>query len=206
MDEPSSQRGWVEIPGLLSDAECKLVITECERIIADPSNRHHRDKPASGTKHLQVLDDRIELVAELITRSALTTAVAVWFGLEEAPTPTKVSLRSPGPGFGSQDLHRDAIEGPPLDRPDAVTAIIPLVPFDEENGATRLVPGSHITSQPASLFRGRQTAPDEIRLIGAAGTAFVFNGHCLHAGGQNRSKSDRHALQIAWQRHPTGFV
>lgn len=195
-----AERGWVSIAQLLSAQECELIIAECQRIISDPSDRHHRDKSASGTKHLEELDQRIELVADVIARPALTSAVAEWFDLEQAPTPTKVSLRSPGPGFGGQDLHRDAREGPLLDLPNAVTAIIALVPFDEHNGATRIVARSHITGLPASQFRGRPFARGETTLTGPAGTAFVFNGHCLHSGRENRSDADRHALQIAWQR------
>lgn len=194
------ERGWLEVPQLLSAAECQHILSECQRIIADPTDRVSRDKPASGTQHLEELDTRISLVAELLSRSQLTSAVAEWFALDDAPLPTKVGLRSPGPGFGGQDLHRDAVEGPVLARPNAVTAIVALVDFTEVNGGTRFVPGSHITNQPASHFRGRRSAPDEVVLTGPAGTAFVFNGHCLHAGGENQSKASRPALQIAWNR------
>lgn len=200
MDTAALDRGWHEVTGLLSAPECELLLAECERIIADPNDRVHRDKPASGTQHLEELDQRIPLVAELLDRPELTSVVADWFGVDNAPAPMKVGLRSPGPGFGGQDLHRDAIEGPVLARPDAVTAIIALVEFTELNGATRFVPRSHQTNQPASQFRGRRSAPGEVVLTGPAGTAFVFNGHCLHAGGENRSQLHRPALQVAWSR------
>ena len=198
MDSAAFEQGWITVPDLLTLDECASILAACDAIIADPTDRHHRDKPASGTKHLEDLTSRIELVADVVSRPALTDSVAAWLDREEAPAPQKVGLRSPGPGFGGQDLHRDAPEGDPKPVPDAVTAIIALVPFTETNGATRIVPGSHRTSQPASSYRGRQSAPGEVRLTGAAGTAFVFNGHALHSGMENRSDQERPALQVAW--------
>ncbi len=198
MDLRELERGWITIDGLLTAGECQEILDSCSQIIADPTDRRHRDKPASGTVHLEELDDRIELVAQALARTEMTNAVAEWFGLEATPPPQKVGLRSPQPGFGGQDLHRDAVEGPLVEEPDAVTAIITLVPFTETNGATRIVPGSHRTNEPASKYRARKSAPGEVRLIGDAGTAFVFNGHCLHSGCENRSDSARPALQVAW--------
>lgn len=203
MVEPNDlQRGWIELPGLLSPAECTEVVTACETLCVDASQgvgRHPRDKPASGTRHLEDLHLRVPLVAEALTRSALTDAVAAWFG-EPSPPPVQVSWRCPGPGFGEQDLHRDAIEGPPPATPLGVTAIVALIDFQERNGATRVVPGTHRTTEPAANYRGRKRAPSEQALTGTAGTAFVFTAHLLHAGGANESTNDRPALQIIWRR------
>lgn len=193
-------RGWVGFP-LLTPDECASVLAECARLFADSATRHPRDKPASGTRHLEALDERSSVIADLIARPALVDAVQAWFGSEPAPsTAEQVSLRAPGPGFGEQDLHRDAIEGPPLEVPQVVTAIVALVDFTATNGATRIVPGSHRTNQTAAVFRGRHHAKDEVRLTGAAGTAFVFTGHALHAGGRNDSDQPRPALQLVWRR------
>jgi len=192
-------RGWVELP-LLSAAECSAVLGECDRLIGDPTNGHPRDKPASGTRHLEALDHRSPLIADLISRPALIDAVRAWFEPMTAPSaPMQVSLRQPGPGFGQQDLHRDAMEGPARAMPSVVTAIVALVDFTTTNGATRIVPGSHRTNQPVATYRGRKQAKDERVLTGAAGTAFVFSGHALHGGGLNRSAQPRPALQIVWR-------
>ncbi len=195
-----SERGWIEVRDLLTAAESAVIVEECATICADPSNRHPRDKPVAGTIHLEALDQRVGEVAELLARAALRHAVAAWFASDHIPEPLQVSLRSPGPGFGDQDLHRDTMEGPPPEIPEVVTAIVALTDFTEHNGSTRIIPGSHRTSQPAATFRGRRRAVDEAVLTGPAGTAFVFSGHALHAGGRNESTCHRHALQIVWRR------
>ncbi len=61
--------------------------------------------------------------------------------------------------------------------------------FTEENGATRLVPGSHLS--------GRQPDPERDQDVGTiaaeapAGTAMVFEGRLWHGTGANRSKGSR---------------
>lgn len=198
MRPDDAARGWVEIEELLTAEECARIVDDCERLCADPADRHPRDKPSAGTRHLEALDARSATVAALVERRALVDVVDAWFG-RSAPPPAQVSWRAPDPGFGEQDLHRDAIEGAPAEPPGVVTAIVALVDVDESNGATRIVPGSHRTGQSAAPFRGRGRSGDEVLLTGSAGTAFVFNGHVLHAGGANRSGSPRHALQIVWR-------
>lgn len=81
--------------------------------------------------------------------------------------------------------------------PDRVaTAIVALVPFTAENGATRVVPGSHRRIDLQRRSGGLSSHPDERTLTCAAGDAFVFSGHLLHSGTPNRSDHERPALQI----------
>ena len=201
MPQPSydEAQGYVAIDGLLDSSELVAVVDACETLLGLPEpERNPRDKVAQGTRHLFALDRRDQLIAEIVQRPALISAVTAILG--SGFEPFEVSFRSPQPGFGGQRLHADDV--PKLvDGPDQVaTAIVALVDFTDENGATRVVPGSHrrrdLQRQSGSLIRHR----DEIRLTGAAGTAFVFSGHLLHSGMRNDSASDRPALQLVWRR------
>jgi len=61
--------------------------------------------------------------------------------------------------------------------------------FTEENGGTRLVPGSHL--EPYRPYDPSET----IGACGPAGGALIFDGRCVHGTGENRSgDSQRHAL------------
>ncbi len=190
--------GYVRLDGLLDRRECDEIVAECHRLFADEGSAHPRDKPYSGTRHLEELDRRIPLVADMLDRLGLRALVSEMTGRQDLQ-PVQVSLRSPQPGYGGQDLHRDVADSLQGDRPTVVTAIVALVDFTADNGATRLVPGSHLTNEPAERYKGRLASPDEIVLTGPAGTAFMFSGHILHSGTKNRSAEARPALQVLWR-------
>ena len=56
------------------------------------------------------------------------------------------------------------------------------------------------------LIDGQRAADLAARLplIGPAGTAFVFGGHLLHRGTENRSSAPRPALQISFRADGVG--
>ena len=65
--------------------------------------------------------------------------------------------------------------------------------FTEENGATRVAPGSHNTGQHPNdaLDDPMASQPDEIRLTGSAGTVVIFNSHLWNAGTVNHTETPR---------------
>ena len=92
-------------------------------------------------------------------------------------------------------------------RPDeqgfyACTAIWMLDDFTAENGATYIVPRTHLTGKVPKDMLADRTAPhpNEVRALGQAGDLFIFNGHCWHAGGENRSDQTRRAILVHYMR------
>src|SRR5262245_30755614 len=88
-----------------------------------------------------------------------------------------------GPGSDDQLIHRDHDIWVHLPRPHdeyQLSSVIALVDFTAENGATRVIPGSH------EWDPGREPTPDE--LVPAempAGSAVIYLGSMLHCGGAN---------------------
>ncbi len=88
-----------------------------------------------------------------------------------------------GPGAEQQFLHRDELVWVHLPDPHPevqVASVVALVDFTAENGATRSSPGSH------RWDRARQATPSD--LVAAempAGSAVVYLGSTIHAGGEN---------------------
>ena len=88
-----------------------------------------------------------------------------------------------GPGAEQQLLHRDEDVWVHLPRPHAevqLASVIALVDFSAELGATVVAPGSH------RWERGREPKPEELaRAEMPAGSAVVYLGSTIHAGGRN---------------------
>lgn len=93
-----------------------------------------------------------------------------------------------GPGETDQLLHRDedAWREIPAPRPRLeIEAMFALTDFTVENGATRVVPGSH--QWPLE----REAQPDEIaRAEMSAGSALLYMGSTLHGGGANTTAGE----------------
>ncbi|HVZ70115.1 MAG TPA: phytanoyl-CoA dioxygenase family protein [Rhizomicrobium sp.] len=99
------------------------------------------------------------------------------------------------PGEPAQILHRDEDIWPiSHDREVMLNAIWMLDDFTEENGATRLIPGSH------KWPRTRHPEPGEAVYAEApAGSLLVFLGSTLHGGGANRSRATRRGILLSYR-------
>lgn len=190
--------GWIAMP-LLSSVETSSLLADCHQLTGLPADQlDPADKPVAGTRHLRRLDERLAFVTEIVERPDLLDVVHQIIGpdveLQQA------EYRCPQPGFGGQQLHTDWLALTDDQPAQVATAIVALVEFSAENGATRIIPGSHRRPDLQRVAGQLRWHPDERRLTGEAGTAFVFSGHVLHAGAKNNSLTERPALQLVWHR------
>ncbi|KAL4815068.1 PhyH-domain-containing protein [Aspergillus spinulosporus] len=111
------------------------------------------------------------------------------------------------PGEEPQGLHRDdslysitRYLGPGA--PELmVNFFIALTEFREDNGATRLIPGSHRwTREEVSRVRPENTVSAVMR----PGDAVLYLGSVLHGAGENRSMESRRGLSVTM--HPAHFT
>lgn len=108
-----------------------------------------------------------------------------------------------GPGSVDQWLHRD--EGVWSDVPKPcpeleLASVIALVDFTSENGATRIVPGSHRwPDRHAPMDAQAQPRPDQIVTAEMpAGSAVVYTGGVIHGGGPNSTDRPRRAVHLSY--------
>ena len=108
-----------------------------------------------------------------------------------------------GPGEKAQPIHRDqwAFDFFPFPKGTEIqcNTIWALTDFTEENGATRVIPGSH-SREDRLEFTQADTEPAEM----TAGSVLLYTGAIYHGGGANRSQQTRTGLNltynVAWLR------
>ena len=70
-----------------------------------------------------------------------------------------------------------------------------LSDFTESNGATRVVPGTHLGGRAPDVLEDPAAPHPEERLVpGEAGTVVVINSHMWHGTTRNDSDQARHSL------------
>jgi ectoine hydroxylase-related dioxygenase (phytanoyl-CoA dioxygenase family) len=153
---------------------------------------------ASGTQHVEIVDSTPEVESWRALEYHPALVAAAEHVLGGARRLVDIHGRNPLPGFGQQGLHTDAVPRAPGDPYSVFTTLWMLDDFTVENGATRVVPGSHLQPRPIAKALAQPLArhPDEIIPVGRAGSALMLNGHLLHSGRRNDSKGPRRAVQM----------
>lgn len=152
----------------------------------------------SGTRHLSGLVNLDRAFEVVYTNPRVL--VAIHHVLRGPFRLGQMSGRDPLPGYGQQGLHADwtaRLKDEPF---RVVTAIWLLDDFTADNGATRLVPGTHLflNQPPKSLADPGSHHPDERTIIARAGSVLLFNGHIWHSGTRNGTSRPRRVLQCSF--------
>jgi ectoine hydroxylase-related dioxygenase (phytanoyl-CoA dioxygenase family) len=110
-----------------------------------------------------------------------------------------LGFRAPLPGCGHQGLHPDFYPGQRTSGPwQVLAAMWCITAFTRDNGALRVIPGSHRSARDPSddmEFPGMGPHPDEVKLIAPAGSLILFNSASLwHSGTLNYSPGLRLAV------------
>lgn len=102
-----------------------------------------------------------------------------------------------GPGEPAQPIHRDqwAFDFFPFPKGYDVqcNTIWAMTDFTEENGATRVIPGSN-TFDDRMTFAENDTVPAEM----SKGSVLIYSGSVYHGGGANRSRQTRAGINITY--------
>ena len=94
-----------------------------------------------------------------------------------------------GPGEDAQPIHSDdqLIPIPKPHPPTVCNTMWALTDFTDENGATRVVPGSHLRDRSPDFGHPYPTVPAEM----TKGSVLVWHGSLWHGGGANRTRERR---------------
>ncbi len=152
------------------------------------------------TKRLHGLFSKSKRMTDVLTRPVFlqaAEALLVDTGTARDYRLSNTELMVLGQGQQNQDFHTDAVSWERTQRQEPnellVSANCALTDFTETNGATRVVPGSHRWRD------GRPPRADEVCVATMpAGSALLYTGNVIHAGGANQEPDDRVGLYLGY--------
>ncbi|WP_439482660.1 phytanoyl-CoA dioxygenase family protein [Cyclobacterium plantarum] len=197
------EQGYVNLGKLLSDEHLnririraqKLLESEGDQagieLLQSPNIRHSKEP---GAHRLGDLVNKGEEFDIFYTHPKVLAAIA--FVLNADFKLSSLNYRAALPGAGLQKLHVDWPEAVAKNDFMVCNSIWLLDDFSPENGATRIVPGTHLKAAlPQDVMEDPMDPhPEEIIINAPAGSVFIFNSHAWHGGTKNGSHAPRRAI------------
>jgi len=183
--------GYLSLGQLLNSSEVKTINQRIDSLILEEGenagselfeSNYIRHPKEEGADRLADLVNKGSIFDILYTHEKVLSAIRAVIG--EQFKLSSLNYRAAKPGLGLQKLHVDYGNSVPDGIYKVCNTIWLLDDFTENNGATRIVPGTHksnVLPQDA-LENTEETHPDEIKIIAPAGSVFVFNSHVWHGG------------------------
>ncbi|MDE0298836.1 MAG: phytanoyl-CoA dioxygenase family protein [Candidatus Poribacteria bacterium] len=187
--------GYLRLENLMAPEEVKAFVRRLDELAElegeDAGKEVHQEE---GTIRLSNLIDKDPIFEKCLTSPRLLAAIRHVLGDEFKSS--SLNSRAALPGNGRQGLHADWGGAVAPGDYFVCNSIWLLSDFTRENGATRVLPGSHRCGHTAADEMSDTIAdhPDQVQLFGEAGAVVVFNSHLWHGGMTNETDSPRRAM------------
>lgn len=197
------ERGFVVLERLMPEDFLEKVRARTEAVFEDEGeNAGSEFRQEPHARRLANLVDKGEAFEQVVAYPEVLERVA--YVLKPRFKLSSLNARSTDPHSPeAQPLHCDAGSLPDENGYCVCNTIWLLDDFTLENGATRIVPGSHKWGKLPQQVLADPAAPhpEEILVTGPAGSVVVMNTHAWHGGTANRTDRPRRALHSFYCRY-----
>lgn len=197
-------KGYILFEGVLSQNEVAALLRRLEVLWQEEGEEAGKENYIeAGVRRLANLAAKGEIFRPIFTHPLILETAELVMGPDFRLS--MLNARDVPPGAGANmPFHADTDNQrrPDQEGYNAFTAVWMLDDFTKENGATRLVPGSHRSNllPKESVHDVYAPHPEEVVVEGKAGDVLVFNGHCWHTGGANVTDRHRRAILAHYLR------
>lgn len=199
--ERLDEHGYAVLPGLMPAPLLAAVAQHVEHLFrqeGDSAGSEFKQEPGCG--RLANLVNKGQIFQQIIAHPDVLALLEHLLGNFKL---SSLNVRRVDPrGTVSQPLHADMAAIPDDNGNWVCNALWMLDDITPENGALRVVPGSHRSGKlPQQVLADPlATHPEQVLVTGQAGTVVVINAHLWHAGTANRSDRSRTALHAFYCR------
>jgi ectoine hydroxylase-related dioxygenase (phytanoyl-CoA dioxygenase family) len=196
------QVGYLMLENFMSAELLDLLRRRVEELFAeegDQAGSEFKQEPQS--RRLANLVNKGEVFERVIAMPVVLERVAQVLGAEFKLSSLNVRSANPHSDW-VQPLHADVGAIPDQKGYWVCNTVWMLDDFTTENGAIRVVPGSHRWRRlPQQVLENPSaTHPDEVLLTSEAGTVVVMNAHMWHGATANRTSAQRRAMHAFYTR------
>jgi ectoine hydroxylase-related dioxygenase (phytanoyl-CoA dioxygenase family) len=187
--------GYLPLRGLMTMDQVEAIRQrQAELLAAEGENAGKEVHQEAGADRLSDLINKGAMYHVVITHPKLLAGIA--HVLKGDLKLSSLNSRAALPGQGRQGLHADWGR---LETPgdyQVCNSVWLLDDFTPDNGATRVVPGSHRSGKMPSdeMANPADPHPNEVILLGKAGDVVIFNAHAWHGGTLNTTDKPRRAM------------
>ncbi len=197
------ENGYVSLGRILDNAQLEAVRNRIQKLLENEGKNagaelldspHIRHPKEEGADRLADLVNKGNVFDIFYTHPRVLAGVSYVLGHDLKLS--SLNYRAALPGKGHQKLHADWHETVAPGDYQVCNTIWLLDDFTKENGATRLVPGTHRSGvlPQEELEDPWATHPDEILIEAPAGTMVIFNSHTWHGGTDNHTDTPRRSV------------
>jgi ectoine hydroxylase-related dioxygenase (phytanoyl-CoA dioxygenase family) len=180
--------GYTVLPEVLSEAECDALLEDLERLEVElgitPANNSFEGRATWRIYNLLAHGRRFEAIP--VHPAVLPVVESV---LDRGCLVSSLSSIAIGPGEVAQPIHADdqLIPLPKPHPPTVCNTMWALTDFTEENGATRVIPRSHLAETNPDYGAHYDSVP----AVMPRGSVLVWHGSLWHGGGANHTEERR---------------
>lgn len=197
------KEGYLNLGKLISDDTLAILRNKIQELLEEegdqagielmqsPNIRHPKE---TGAERLGDLVNKGPEFDIFYTHPKVLAAISLVLG--NAFKLSSLNFRSALPGAGHQKLHADWPEAIQNREFKVCNSIWLLDDFYQKNGATRVVPGTHLKNRlpQEEMADPLDSHPDEVIIEAPAGSVVVFNSHTWHGGTTNQTSTPRRAI------------
>lgn len=196
------EQGFVVLPDFADHRRLERLRAATARVFeqeGDAAGSEFRQEP--GSRRLANLCNKGRDFLQVAVDPQLLSMVALVLGSDFKLSSLNARSASPRNGV-AQPLHADMGALPDEHGFWVCNSVWMLDDFTPDNGALRIVPGSHRWNRlpQEALASPDAPHPQEVLVTGRAGTLIVMNAHCWHGGTANRTDQPRTALHAFYCR------
>ena len=197
------KNGYVALGQLLTDDEVNAVNGRIDELLRSEGDnagselfesKYIRHPKEEGADRLADLVNKGTIFDIFYTYDRVLSGIAAVLGYQFKLS--SLNYRAAKPGQGHQKLHIDYKNAVAGEGYKVCNSIWLLDDFTENNGATRIVPGTHKLDRlpDDEMDDPNLPHPNEILIKAPAGSVFIFNSHVWHGGTTNQTTKYRRSI------------